>query len=359
MRRKFLTIAAALALWHGAACAQQVITVPAMGSSSTEAQDQPVSDQTEGFHILVVGDALGGGLGAGLMRMVQAEAGYDVTLRFTELSGIARPELYDWSETLPKLVEGKSFDAIVMLIGENDRQEIRAGDVRYGFGTPGWIAAYKAQLDKVIAALKATGSAVYWVSLPPMADAGYEAAMRQVTALQQERAVAAGLHFLDIRRAFLDANGAYSDHGPDETGLVRTLRGRDGVSFFKAGNNRLGQLVLAAIKTNASAPDVAAPAPPAAPAATILAAVPASPRALPQSSQSGQPLFGQSGDDNAGTTFRGEAASAVIATAGGAAPLSAIQSLAPPGSAAEELLVKGVAATAPAGRADDFTMPQK
>lgn len=350
---------ALLLVLSGAAIAQDATTGPIIGSPSTDAMDQPAVDrQAEGFHILAIGDALAGGLGAGLMRLAIEERGYDVTLRFTELSSIARPELYDWSETLPKIVEGKNFDIVVMLIGVNDRQDMRVGNFRYAFGTPDWIAAYKSQLDKVMSALKATGSAVYWVSLPPMADSDYDAAMQQVTALQKERATAASLHVVDIRKGFVDPSGAYTDRGPDETGTVRLLRGRDGVSFFKAGNNRLAQLVLAAIKADAAKP---APAPPPAPAASlpstaaVLAAVPAQ-LPPPPLEPIDRPVFAQLGADGTTLTFRGDVAPAALASAGALRP---VQKLAPSGSAAADLLVKGIADAAPAGRADDFTFPAK
>lgn len=352
MRHRLAIALIATALIGGQAAAQDGATVPAMGSAATDAQSQPPADQADQtFHILAIGDALGGGLGAGLIRRTESSPGYDVTLRFNELSGLARPELYDWSETVPKLVEGKHFDAIVMLIGENDRQEIRNGTVLLPFGSDSWTAAYQAQLDKVIAALKATGSAVYWVSLPPMADPGYESAMQKIMDLQKAKVIAAGLHFVDIRSAFLDADGKYTDRGPDDTGTVRSLRGRDGVSFYKAGNNRMGQLVLAAIEADRAKP-AATPVQPQATATTT----PSAPIAAPAAPVSSNPLFGGTGGDGAEITFR---ADAVVVASSGAAKLSAVQALTPPGSAAADLLIRGVAGPAPPGRADDFTMTAK
>lgn len=352
--RGLIPLAAALLLFGAEARAQDNAAGPTIGSAATEAEAQP-ADPAETTNILVLGDALGGGLGAGLMRQLQDDPSYEVTLRFNELSGIARPELYDWSETIPKLVEGKSFKAIVILVGENDRQEIHTGNMIYVFGGKEWTAAYTAQLDKVMAALKATGSAVYWVSLPPMADTGYDGAMRQVTALQQQRAVAVGLHFVDIRPAFLDANGAYTDRGPDDTGVVRSLRGRDGVSFYKAGNNRLAQLVLAALKANAAAAPQPAKPPQPQPAPAVSAVLPVQPEGPTKTASPGLPLFGQLAGDGGAATFTIDPL--VFNTPPSA--IAAVQALAPPGSAAEALLVRGISAAPPAGRADDFTVTAK
>ncbi len=66
--------------------------------------------------------------------------------------------------------------------------------------------------------------------------------------MQKERVEAKGARFIDIRHAFANPQGSYTDTGPDDTGEFVRLRSRDGVHFFKQGNNRLAQLVLEAIK---------------------------------------------------------------------------------------------------------------
>ncbi len=315
------------------------------------APPKPGDEAQQMTRVLVLGDGVGGGLGAGLMRMGEADGHYDVTIRFNEESGLARPEVYDWAETLPKILESSSYDVIAVLIGANDRQMIRAGNLRFAFNTPDWIAAYNAQTDRVLEALKQSGARVYWVSIPPMADAEYDAAMRAVAALQKERTEAKGMTFLDIRAAFLKPDGSYAESGPDDTGEVRKLRGRDGVSFFKQGNNRLGQLVLQAIKSGkapdavSAAPETKAPGPPVKTAEV--------------------PVFGRTG-------FMGEVillrpqdvtvTAGLVLTAGGdvkdaGAVLAAIRAMVPKGSAAEKLFSRGEADAAPKGRADDFAVP--
>ena len=123
------TVLSALLLCPFAGQAQTIVEIPIMGSQSAETPvEQPV-DNT--YRILVIGDALAGGLGAGLSRMAEAEPGFEIVNRFQEVSGIARPEVYDWAENLPNIMEDKNFNAVVVLIGSNDRQSIRAGDFRY------------------------------------------------------------------------------------------------------------------------------------------------------------------------------------------------------------------------------------
>lgn len=321
-------------------------TEPIIGSAATDSNVSTEAD--DGLYILVIGDALGGGLGAGFNRRAEVESGLNVTVRFNEESGIARPEVYDWGATLPKILEGKSYDAAAVLLGANDRQVIRADNLRYEFNSPEWIAAYRKQVDRIIDALTVAGTKVYWVSIPPMGEPEYEAAMAAILKIQKEQVEAKGATFVDIRPAFLSADGRYTDVGPDDTGEVRKLRSRDGVGFFKQGNNRMAQLVLEAIKKGG-------------PMVPATAEAPATGDAPGGGVET--PLFGQTGSDGLEMTFRpphpGAAVLTSVAASGDtAAGLSALQSLSPPGSAAEKLFVTGEAAPSPAGRADDFSVAQ-
>ena len=326
----------------GGGALAQTVDAPVMGSSAG-------GDATaERHHILVAGDALGGGLGAGLMRMASDGDLYDVTIRFNEESGLARPEVYDWSETLPKILEGKDYDTVVLLLGSNDRQQMRDGGLRLAFNSPDWIAAYKTRLDRVLGVAAAAGAKVYLIAIPPMANPDYDAAMQVISALQKERATAKGAAFLDLRTAFVNADGSYTDTGPDETGTIRKLRGRDGITFFKQGNNRLGQLVLEAIVKGApSLPAVVAAAAPEVPDVAAEVDV---------------PFFGRPDGGGDVVVIQPSGVSAVTSLALGsdaaAVPgsvFSSLQGLARPGSDAARLFATGEPSPAPEGRVDDFT----
>jgi hypothetical protein len=313
------------------------------------------AEETRLLRILALGDGIGGGLGAGLLRLAEGSGEYEVTIRYNEESGLARPEVFDWATSVAKILEGNSYDIVVAMIGVNDRQMIRDGNVRYAFNSPEWIEAYAKQMDRVLDVLRASGARVYWVSLPPMANADYDAAMRTVAALQKERAEAKGASFVDIRKAFLKPDGSYSDSGPDDTGEVRKLRGKDGVSFFKYGNNRMAQLVLQAIAGSTLVTIVAEEeqAPPA-----------DSAPARRQRPRREVPLFGQNDLLGEALTVRPEDVAAtaglVVSASFGSDPAAiygALRGLAQPGSSAEELFAGGRSRPAPKGRADDFSAP--
>jgi uncharacterized protein len=315
--------------------AQQANDAPIMGSQSSDVNDQ----STEEFRsVLVIGDGLAGGLGAGLVRMAEDGSNAEIVNRFQESSGLARPEVYDWTEALPKIMGGKDFTDVVILIGVNDRQPIRAGDARHDFGTPEWAQAYLANAEGLLDVLNLAGVKIHWVALPPMGDAKYDSDMKAVAALQKQAAESKGAAYVDLRKDFSAPDGNYTDTGPDDTGVVRKLRASDGITFYKQGNNRFAQLVLATFAKERE---------PQAPAV-----------AQPQDAPSAAPEFGMASEDGTISTYRPEAqrvAENAVASPplSPKAPLSRNDVLA--GSAAERLFVKGEADPAPAGRFDDFT----
>ena len=319
--------------------AQAVENAPIMGSQSTEEiVQQPVDDT---YRILVIGDALAGGLGAGLSRMAEPETRFEIVNRFQETSGIARREVYDWAASLPKIMEGKEFNAVVVLIGANDRQAIREGDFRLVFNTPEWTAAYEARIDELLDVLNGARVKVFWVAIPPMGDAKYEADMKIVAALQKQEVLSKGQVYVDLRSAFLTPDGEYTDKGPDDTGEVRKLRSRDGVTFFKQGNNRFGQLLLAEIKRVIGTDTTP----------TFTPKVDLPPVA-------GVPLFGQDTGDGTFFTFQPDAKriSELSRVVAGEIVVPAISRAdIVPGSEAEKLFILGQAQPAPAGRFDDFS----
>ena len=351
---RLLTIAAAFAASAAVALAQETVT-PVMGGSG---DDVPVTTEApQALQVLVLGDAIGGGLGAGLLRLGEASGRYDVTIRFNAESGLARPEVYDWAATVPKIVESYHYDIVVVMIGANDRQMIKSGNERYGFGSQGWITAYKRQADLLLDALSQSGARVYWVSLPPMANAGYDEAMKAVNALQRERVEARGMTYVDITPALTKPDGSYTDSGPDDTGAMQKLRASDGVSFFKAGNNLMAKLVSDAISANA---------PPASPAETKTSLPPsaetAPPAPPPAPARPQVPNFGQAGLDGDSLVIAPDDVTATALLVGrsgtaNAAALQAIRAMAPEGSEAQNLFVLGRPSRAPRGRVDDFTVP--
>jgi uncharacterized protein len=343
---------------------------PPVSAAQPQATPLPGFGGEDGvYRILVIGDGLAGGLGNGMMRMAEADPRFEILNRFNESSGLARPEVYDWAAAIPKIVENAPVDAIVVLVGLNDRQGIRSSNARYVFKGTDWQKAYVASVDRVLASAKQVGAKIFWISLPPMENRVFDEDMQYLNGLHKTRVAAVGGNYVDVRPFFVGPDGGFVDRGPDDTGNERKLRERDGVKFMKVGNNRFGQLVLGALKTleAGSAPPAAVAAVEPAPAVVAALPKPALPASESITVVPVPPSFGQSGLNGEDLTFRADVVrpivkppvSVAVRTAAQvqstASTVPGVQALS--GSRAQQLFEKGLAAPAPAGRFDDFTVP--
>jgi uncharacterized protein len=381
MLRFFITCFVALVMLALPAYAQNATPAPdapLMGSEATPPPTQqtavtppiastapPIFGGEDGlYRVLVIGDALAGGLGNGMARMSVADKRFEIANRFNEFASLMRPGNYDWPEAVGKIAVVKPYDAAVILMGINDRQDWRNGNIRYAFNTPQWISAYEQQLDRLLDSVKAGGMKIYWVAMPPFGEPGFEADMVALSAIQKKRVEAKGGVVLDVRASLLGPDGKYTDRGLDEDGVDRRIRESDGITFFKQGNNRFGILMMAALRAAEKVPDadgslpVVATAPPATPSET--------PAATPQQQASvqptapaepGTPVFGQQGLDGGEISFDAssvEEAKPVVAAPAVVSEAAKVIAAAA-GSKSEQLLVHGSVTEAPAGRFDDFS----
>ena len=91
------------------------------------------------YAVFVFGDSLAAGLWAGSQRVVKGNPRLKVKGRFKEGSGLARPKFYDWGNAISKIVESNPIDIAIVLIGTNDRRDIRQGEATLEFGSDGWV----------------------------------------------------------------------------------------------------------------------------------------------------------------------------------------------------------------------------
>ena len=89
---------------------------------------------------------------------------------------------------------------------------------------------------------------MYWVELPPMGPEPLELETKYVATIQRDRVQKSEVRYIDTRSVFADKDDRYTDKGPDVDGKETRLRTRDGIHFLKSGNNKLGKLVLDAIR---------------------------------------------------------------------------------------------------------------
>ncbi|MFT4099050.1 MAG: SGNH family hydrolase, partial [Rhodoblastus sp.] len=341
---------------------------PAAGApaAAPQAVAPAIAQAAAKLPVLVVGDNIGYHLAQGLIDTeTDGGIGLAISRKTKDSSGLVRDDFYDWQKNLRDILAGsETYGAIVVMIGTNDRQELRDAAGRYEPLTSRWKELYIARVDSLIAQLKARGVPFFWVGLPIMRSERYSSDLQQLNEIYRARIEAAGGKYVDVWDAFADEKGQYNVFGPDVSGQIVKIRTSDGVHFTKAGQRKLAYFVEQAMRglTDRAkpAPDpaiAALPPQPAGPAAATAKPAPAAPDASPQAAlpptvpvAPPKPEFGPVQPLTAPPlAANGEL---LGPTGPRAAREGARASIAPE-------LASGKALSPPAGRADDFSWPRR
>ena len=221
---------------------------PAAVASAPRPSSAYLGQPKDTYQVFVFGDSLAAGLFAGMARMAEGDLRLAIDGRFKDDSGLARPEFYDWAAALPKILERREIDIAVIFLGANDGQDIRAATAPVIFRTPDWATTYAERVDRIVDILRQRGTAIYWIELPPMGPEPLEEEAKYVATIHRDRALKAKIRFVETRPVFADPDDRYTDQGVGADGRRTRLRTRDGIHFLKAGNNRLGEIILEAIR---------------------------------------------------------------------------------------------------------------
>jgi len=210
---------------------------------------KPVIDKApDATRLAVFGDSLAIDLSRALERFYADDPNLIVLGQGISSSGFVRDDYFDWNDALAKQIAADSFDIAVLIIGVNDRQEIRSNGQTYPALSDGWVSAYQARLNQFLAQLRAARKPVIWLGLPPMSRSEYSTAISQISALHKMAAFSGGAEFLDIYDRFVGEDGRYSAYGPDVNGANALMRKDDGIHFSNAGSDKLAFYISQAIR---------------------------------------------------------------------------------------------------------------
>jgi hypothetical protein len=352
-------------------------------------------DGTPERNVLVLGDAMADWLAYGLEDAYSEQPDMGVIRKHKTVSGLLRyqpkGEPADWAAAAKGILATEKPDAIVVMLGLNDRISIREpdkatdkkGDRKDAAKKPDaadpakpgdkadadedvdiadppsliapdktarapggiaefrddrWVELYSRKIEEMIGVLKAKGVPVLWVGLPAVRGTKATSDMLFLDALYRDAAGKAGITYVDVWDGFVDEAGRFLQQGPDFEGQNRRLRSYDGVFFTKAGARKLAHYVereITRLMASRSAP-IAIPSEPATPDAS---AVPGAPPPRPLAGPIVPLVASSVGTDQ-------------LLGGPGARP-AAVDAL------AARTLVKGEPLAAPAGRADDFVWPRR
>jgi uncharacterized protein len=356
---------------------------------------EPKTDAAALTSVMVFGDSMADWLAYGLELAYADSPEIAVLRRHRTNSGLIRTEVRndprgeypDWPQTAREMIAAQKPKFVVMMIGLNDRRQIRetAQTVRPAkpasplvddpaaleldkaapdkpaesainapeppanrtleFRADAWSEAYIRRIDDTVAALKTSGVPVFWVGLPPLRGQKPAADIPFLNDLYRSRADKAGIIYIDVWDGFVDEDGRYAQSGPDFEGQIRRLRPGDGVHFTQAGARKLAHYAEREIQRWLSARGTLAALPiteePKVDAPTLArpGTSPGGGRARPLAGPT-VPLIGEHSNESEellGANARQLAADALVT----------------------KVLVNGEAVRAPAGRADDFAWPRR
>lgn len=204
------------------------------------------------LRIGVFGDSMADGLWTSLYREMRDQPGVTVT-RFSEVStGLSRYDYVDIQAKTTRQIAEQPVDVAVILFGTNDAQGISIDGEIHDFGTDGWKAAYARRVDDLVAMLRGRNIAVYWVGLPAMKRAGFDAKMMLINEVVSARMQALGVPWLETESLTQNAEGEYDAYLPETgTGRRRLMRANDGIHMSMAGYERITEPVAARLKRDA------------------------------------------------------------------------------------------------------------
>lgn len=297
---------------------------------SSEAADRHRETQAE-YYVLVLGDSLADQLAQGLADAFFEERPEIAIVKKTRgSSGLVRADFYDWPAQVPSQLENEKTNAIILMLGTNDRQAFRDETGQHEFRSDRWRELYAQRVDAMINAVKERGVPIILVGLPPMGNPRLHADLPYINEILRERAQALDVWYVDVWDGFVNESDAFVTMGPALDGQTRRLRMSDGVHFTRVGARKLAHYVerdlIKLFDARGSQPVI--------------------PLDAPEPGPTGRPVAGP-------VLPLTQPAGPVGQLAGGERSAGASDAI------ARRVLVEGAPAEPVAGRADDFRWPRE
>ena len=199
-----------------------------------------VSKAEDARIVLVVGDFLATGLAEGLETAYADIPNIRVVARTSGSSGIVRDDHYDWSAELGPIIDENKPAVVVVMLGANDRQEMRVGEVREPKRSENWTKEYERRAEVIAGVVTERKLPLLWVGMPAFKNTTMSSDMLAYNDVYRSVAEKAGGSFVDIWDGFVDENGAFITTGPDINGNpVRLRSGDNGVTMTRAGKRKV------------------------------------------------------------------------------------------------------------------------
>jgi hypothetical protein len=199
--------------------------------------------------VVVLGDTLGELLAGGLDEALGDVPTAAVIRKTRADSGLVRSDFHDWPKVVREILASDQRITVgVMLLGANDRQAIREGDITHEPLSERWRELYRDRVDAVVQAFAERRVPLIWVGAPPMQNGRLSTDLVTLNEIYRQRSERAGAVYVDLWQGFVDAENRYSASGPDLSGQIARLRTSDGVHFTRAGARKAAHFADVALR---------------------------------------------------------------------------------------------------------------
>tara|TARA_R110000751_G_scaffold234229_3_gene335434 strand:- start:57926 stop:59119 length:1194 start_codon:yes stop_codon:yes gene_type:complete len=189
--------------------------------------------------VLVIGDFMASSLADGLQTAFREAPGMVILKKANGSSGLVRDDFYNWPEVLPGMLDDIQPAVAIIMIGSNDRQQLRQGNNRIPVGSELWNSQYKQRVELLAKAVRSRNIPLIWVGAPPYKSATMSADILAINGMFKTVVDDHEGEYVDIWDGFVDANGKFVYTGSDIKGQQVRLRTKDGIRMTRAGTRKL------------------------------------------------------------------------------------------------------------------------
>jgi hypothetical protein len=208
---------------------------------------RPITEKKP-LRMYVAGDSMDQVFGSSIVNLAEETGLVKGKNDYHVSSGLSRPDFYDWPQRLVDQIVDFRPDAVVVLFGANDGQNVLYKGEVLNVGTKAWQEVYARRVGEAMDILTTRGRRVYWVGNPIMKDFGYRERIAMMNHIYEAEAKKhPGVTFVSTWRALANEKGSYTEYLKDENGDRVLMRAPDGIHLTRAGGDRMAQVVLDAI----------------------------------------------------------------------------------------------------------------
>jgi hypothetical protein len=198
----------------------------------------------------VFGDSFGDGVWSALYNQLSRKSGYQVLKYSQQATGFTRYRTLNLEDHDRSRLAGAPVDVAVISFGANDMMGVASGGHVYALLTPNWQAEIGKRVTAYVAMLRAQGAIVYWVGLPRMRDAAYDADTARMNGFYRQLMGQLGVPFIETVPSSVDADGHYAAYLSDPaSGKQMLMRANDGIHMSVNGYIRITRGLAGRIKS--------------------------------------------------------------------------------------------------------------